>query len=60
MTEESISEKNYQQTALKLAMESVASLRFVLSGVPITGAAEAGYGCQMLFPAKTNKPHDEF
>lgn len=41
-------------------MENVASLRFVLSGLPIAEAAEAGYGCQMLFPVKTNKPHDEF
>lgn len=41
-------------------MENVASLRFVLSGVPVAEPAEAVYGCQMLFPVKTNKPHDDF
>lgn len=41
-------------------MQNVANLRFVLSGVPVAEAAQAGYGCQMLLPAKTSKPHDDF
>lgn len=42
MTEKSISEKSYQQTVLKLAMENIASLCWVLSRVPIAEAAGAG------------------